>query len=306
MTGYEKLDSLYAKMARKQHLQAVLDALEEEHGNLVIQVARLNTRWVKEENDVQDIENGLGGLMWTVLGKKDEKLDKERREACAAKVRYDSAVTQMETLEKSIKIYSDEMAAIEGDRQQYLELAQQEVAAIKAGRPLTEQDRSFLKGYLETLYAENKEIQQAIDEGEQAVYITDEVLKYLDKAEDMCTVDFFLDSMLVDMVKHENLDKAQDAIYSLQARLRKFRSEMVDVNISADVQVNLDEFTRWADIFWDNWFTDWEVSDQVTQSIAHMRKVRGRVENAVKDLLILKSNNEREQAEIQSIIANIR
>ena len=305
MAEYEKLKSLQAKMARKQHLQAVVDALEEEHGNLVLQAAQLNTRWVKEENDVQKIENGLGGLMWSVLGRKEEMLDKERREAYAAKVRYDSAVTQMEILEKSIKNYTDELTAIEGDRQQYLEEINSEISLIRNGRPLTEKDRSLLEGYMETLVAQNAEIQQALDEGEQSVYIIDDVLKYLDKASDMCTVDFFMDNILVDMIKHENLDKAQDAIYALQAQLRRFRSEMVDVDISADVEVNLDEFTRFADIFWDTWFTDWEVSGKVTDSINSIRKIRSRVEGAVKDLLVLKVENETEQTEIKDLINRI-
>ncbi len=305
MTEYGKLESLQAKMARKQHLQAVIDALEEEHGNLIMQVARLNTRWVKEESDVQKAESGIGGLMWSVLGRKEEKLDKERREANAAKVRYDSAVSQMETLEKSIKIYTDELDSIEGDRQRYLDMADRELGRIRAGRPLTANDHNFLKGYLDMLYSTDKEIQQAITEGEQSVYIIDDVLRYLDKAQDMCTVDFFMDNILVDMIKHENLDKAQQAIYDLQAQLRKFRSEMVDVDISADVQVNLDEFTKFADIFWDTWFTDWEVSDKVSDSILQIRRIRTRVENAVKDLLVLKSSNEAEQSEIKEFISRI-
>ena len=53
MAEYGKLNSMQAAMARKMHLQQVIDALEEEHGNLIMQMARLNTRWVKEENDVQ-------------------------------------------------------------------------------------------------------------------------------------------------------------------------------------------------------------------------------------------------------------
>ena len=114
-----------------------------------------------------------------------------------------------------------------------------------------------------------------------------------------------MDNILVDMIKHENLDKAQDAIYALQARLRRFRSEMVDVDISADVEVNLDEFTRFADIFWDTWFTDWEVSDKVTDSINSIRKIRSRVEGAVKDLLVLKGENETEQIEIKDLINRI-
>ena len=305
MAEYGKLNSMQAAMARKMHLQQVIDALEEEHGNLIMQMARLNTRWVKEENDVQKTENGISGLMWSVFGRKEEKLDKERREAYAAKVRYDSAVAQMEILEKSINAYTEELESIEGQRQEYMETATAEMRLIRQGRILTEDDKIFLKGWLEVLRMQNNEIQQALDEGEKSVYIIDDVLRYLDKAQDMCTVDFFMDNILVDMVKHENLDNAQQAVYELQAQLRKFRSELVDVNISADVQVDLDEFTRFADIFWDNWFTDWDTADKVNQSIRNVRSIRSQVEDAVKDLLVLKSRNENEQNEIQTMIEKI-
>ena len=305
MAEYGKLNSMQAAMARKMHLQQVIDALEEEHGNLIMQMARLNTRWVKEENDVQKTENGISGLMWSVFGRKEEKLDKERREAYAAKVRYDSAVAQMEILEKSINAYTEELESIEGQRQEYMETATAEMRLIRQGRILTEDDKIFLKGWLEVLRMQNNEIQQALDEGEKSVYIIDDVLRYLDKAQDMCTVDFFMDNILVDMVKHENLDNAQQAVYELQAQLRKFRSELVDVNISADVQVDLDEFTRFADIFWDNWFTDWDTADKVNQSIRNVRSIRSQVEDAVKDLLVLKSRNENEQNEIQAMIEKI-
>ena len=305
MAEYGKLNSMQAAMARKMHLQQVIDALEEEHGNLIMQMARLNTRWVKEENDVQKTENGISGLMWSVFGRKEEKLNKERREAYAAKVRYDSAVTQMEILEKSIKTYIDELESIEGRRQEYMETATAEMRLIRQGRILTEDDKIFLKGWLEVLRMQNNEIQQALDEGEKSVYIIDDVLKYLDKAQDMCTADFFMDNILVDMGKHENLDNAQQAVYELQAQLRKFRSKLVDVNISADVQVDLDEFTKFADIFWDNWFTDWDTADKVNQSIRNVRSIRRQVEDAVKDLLVLKSRNENEQNEIQAMIEKI-
>ena len=186
-----------------------------------------------------------------------------------------------------------------------METATAEMRLIRQGRILTEDDKIFLKGWLEVLRMQNNEIQQALDEGEKSVYIIDDVLRYLDKAQDMCTVDFFMDNILVDMVKHENLDNAQQAVYELQAQLRKFRSKLVDVNISADVQVDLDEFTKFADIFWDNWFTDWDTADKVNQSIRNVRSIRRQVEDAVKDLLVLKSRNENEQNEIQAMIEKI-
>lgn len=52
----------------------------------------------------------------------------------------------------------------------------------------------------------------------------------------------------------------------LQSQLRAFRTELADVTISADFQVNIDGFLRFADYVFDGIFADWAVLDRINQA----------------------------------------
>ena len=68
---------------------------------------------------------------------------------------------------------------------------------------------------------------------------------------------------MADLAKHSRLDDAQESVEYLQSQLRAFRTELADVTISADFQVNIDGFLRFADYVFDGIFADWAVLDRL-------------------------------------------
>lgn len=57
-----------------------------------------------EQADVKQLEGrSLAAFYYQIVGKKAEKLDKERQEAYAATVKYDVEVQELATLEEDIK-----------------------------------------------------------------------------------------------------------------------------------------------------------------------------------------------------------
>ena len=71
--------------------------------------------------------------------------------------------------------------------------------------------------------------------------------------------------LIADLAKHSRLDDAQASVEYLQSQLRAFRTELADVTISADFQVNIDGFLRVADYVFDGIFADWAVLDRINQ-----------------------------------------
>ena len=47
---------------------------------------------------------------------------------------------------------------------------------------------------------------------------------------------------MADLAKYEELDDAQEQIEQLQVELRRFKTELADVEITADLQVAVDSF----------------------------------------------------------------
>ena len=81
--------------------------------------------------------------------------------------------------------------------------------------------------------------------------------------------------------KYGHLDDAQEQIERLQVALRRFKTELADVEIDADVQVTVDGFLKFADFFFDNLFTDWAVLDRIGQSQQQVRDTRRQIERVL-------------------------
>lgn len=104
--------------------------------------------------------------------------------------------------------------------------------------------------------------------------------------------------LISDIAKYSHLDDAQRQINGLQRSLSRFRTELSDVDIRADIQVEVDGFLRFADVFFDNIFTDWAVLDRIRRAQSQVRDA----ESAVRAILYrLEGNLDQCQREDQRI-----
>lgn len=135
-------------------------------------------------------------------------------------------------------------------------------------------------------YLQNQktEIDEAISAGNQAKRIADAVLSELDDAEDWGTWDLLGGGFLSDLEKHSSLDDAQEKIEQLQVQLRRFKTELADVTIQADMQVNVDGFLRFADYFFDGLFADWAVLNKIEESQERVKQTRCQIEAVLQKL----------------------
>ena len=63
-----------------------------------------------------------------------------------------------------------------------------------------------------------------------------------------------------------DLDSARQEIGKLQTCLRSYRTELLDVEIREDLQINIDEFLEFADWFFDGLFVDWAVQKKIEEA----------------------------------------
>ena len=122
----------------------------------------------------------------------------------------------------------------------------------------------------------------------------------MDSAEGWGTWDLLGGGLLADMAKHSHLDEAQGAIERLQSQLRCFKTELADVTIHADMQVNVDGFLRFADYFFDGLFADWAVMDKISQSQSQVQSTKNQIDSVLSRLNSMMSAAEREQAQTKS------
>ena len=125
------------------------------------------------------------------------------------------------------------------------------------------------------------ELLEAINAGKTALHTVNEVLETLDNAEGWSTWDVMGGGLMADLAKYEKLDDAQKQIEQLQVELRRFKTELADVEITADLQVTVDSFLKFADFFFDGLFADWAVLDHINQAQSRVENTKGQIKRVL-------------------------
>lgn len=281
----EQLRLLQQKVARKNQLQTRISGLREQRGALQDKVAALGRTATKEEVDVARLEGrSLAAFYYNVIGKMDEKLDKERREAYAARVKYDAAARELQALEQDLRESSEELAVLTLCEDHYRICLEEKAAAIKSSGSADGLEILRLEALIQIQECHLKELHEAADAGKSALFTAKSIQSSLDSAEDLGTWDLLGGGMLVDMAKHDHLDDAQGMVEKLQVQLRRFRTELTDVKIDTDLQISVEGFERFADFFFDGLFADWAVMDRIDQAQGQVRRTRSQIESVLKQL----------------------
>ena len=304
MTHYdEELQALQQKLSRKKHLQALLNELHTQRTELEAKVSNLKTIMEKEQADVDRLERrGLTALFYGIVGKKEEKLDEQRREVVTARAKYDVAMQEMDLVQRRISRYEDELATLKDIEMKYAYALKEKVKLLKAtATPVSEKILQY-EEQISGFENQKKEICEAISAGNKAKNIAEQVLSELDDAEGWGTWDLLGGGLISDLAKHSSLDDAQEEIEHLQVQLRRFKTELADVTIRAEMQVNIDGFLRFADYFFDGLFADWAVLDKIEESQTEVKNIIKQIQAVLDKLALMLASAEKDQKAVQSML----
>lgn len=299
MASYDdRIQQLRQKIARKKQLEVVLNDLRDQEWSLKHAERQLKAVMDREQMDVDRLEGrSLAAFFYSVVGKMDEKLTKEKQEAYAARVKYDAAARELSELEEDLQRKEAEFAALHGCEEEYQQLLREKLEQLKAAGGETGAAILRLEEKLANLEHQKKELREADGAGRDALAAADAVLSKLDSAQGWAAWDMVGGGMLSDIAKYSRLDEAQNAVETLQIQLRRFKTELADVTIETDMQVGVEGFLRFADYFFDNLFTDWAVMDQINQSMNQVSKTRTQINSVLRGLEDVQRATERDWAE---------
>lgn len=296
----EQLRELQAQCARKKKLEASAAELRTQRDTYRLRAQELEQSFQQEQADVDRLEGrSLSAFFYNVIGKMDEKLTQEKQEAYAARVKYDAAARELAGIEEDLHRCEAELESLQGCESRYEAVLKEKIQAVKeAGGDVAEQ---ILKLEERTAYLESqkRELEEAVSAGRAALTTADQIAGSLDSAEGWGTWDLFGGGLISDLAKHSHLDDAQASVEFLQSQLRRFKTELADVTISADFQVNIDGFLRVADYLFDGIFADWTVLDQIHQSQAQIQDTRSQICNVLDYLHALMDRTAAEQADLR-------
>ena len=304
----DSLLHLQQKVAQKKQLEAKLNDLREQKRELDRKVISLRVQHRTELEDVEKLEGrSLANYFYRFAGKLDDKLTEERRQAAAAKVKLDAAERELHGVDQDLTEIYEQLRQLRDCETQYAALLQEKRAALQASGTPTGTAILELEEQIATLKSQKREIREASSAGHSALATTDRILSELSDADSWNTWDMFGGGgIITHMAKHGHLDDAQELVEVLQSQLRRFQTELADINIQSNMQINIEGFLRFADYFFDGLFADWAVGDRIHESQTSVTNVRYRIESALNKLSQIERQGENQiqflQEEIEALV----
>lgn len=285
MPNTDALAALREQVSQKKHLTQRLDQLYAQQRTLIPQTRALKTQLLKEQADVERLEEGsLAAFFYLLIGQKEERLDKEREEAYAAQLKYDTAADQLSRIEADIQQTRQELTKLKDCERAYQQALAEKKQALKAAGSQAAEELLQAEAQLASLQSQKRELDEAISAGQAALSTTSQVLNSLGSAKGWGTWDFIGGGLIADVVKHSHLNDAQNYVYQLQNDLRRFQTELADVTLSADLQVNISGFLHFADYFFDGLIADWMVLKRIGQSQDQVENLQYQIQAVLDNL----------------------
>lgn len=120
-----------------------------------------------------------------------------------------------------------------------------------------------------------QEVWEAIQAGEQALSSLQDVESRLESAEGWGIFDLLGGGFVASMIKRSRLEDAQSLMRRAQRDIKAFERELKDITIDLELQVDVDGFLSFADVFMDNFVADYLVQRKID-------KARKQTEDAIR------------------------
>lgn len=285
-TNYDaQLSELQEKIVRYHKLAATLKELRSQRDDFAKRVRELDTIRADERSDVDRLESrSLVAIFYSITGKRDELLTKERQEAYTATVKHEAAVKELRDIEEDIQRFAQEYRELRGCENAYKEVLYEKRMALKAAGGEHVEEILQLEEHCAVLRGHKKELSEAISAGNSARSTADSILQSLNSAKNWGTYDALGGGLVADIAKHSHLNAAQTSVEQLQSQLRRFKTELADVRVRADMQVNVDGFLRFADYFFDGLAADLTVLNKISRSQSEVQSTKSRIDSILSRL----------------------
>ena len=302
----DRLKELHKQKAQKKHLEAMKAELLRQEDEVEKKAAELEKIKKKEQLDVDKLEGKtIKALFFTLAGTKEEKLSKERQEAYVAAMKYDAAKRDLEGIITDLRYCQEELDKLTDCETEYEHLLEQKKNAMKQEASHRANDIILLENDMANLAHEITELEEALDVGYKAFDIVDEIVKELQEAHDLADWDTFMDSFFIDIQKQEHIHNAQDLIKDLRNELRRFKTELADVNIDGDIQIEIDDFSEFADWFFDNIFTDWDIKAKIENSQVESEDTKNKITQTINLLKDMRDERMKRRIELEEELESV-
>ncbi|WP_458413007.1 hypothetical protein ACNQFZ_19725 [Schinkia sp. CFF1] len=239
----------------------------------------------KEQKDVEKLESlGVASIFYSLIGQKLEKLDKEKQELIAARLKLQEAAKTVHDLKEESKDLQQKLATVANVESEYNTILCKKENHIHTKDPALSKKLYGLLELEADLHSKLKEYEEAISAGKKASSSLKKALQSLDSAKSWSTFDMLGGGIISTAIKHSRISDSQDEIHDAQRELRHFQEELKDVEKFSQGRLEISGLLTFADYFFDGIIMDWFVHGHIQESYEQTLKTLKQVEEILSQL----------------------
>ncbi len=240
----------------------------------------------KEQRDVELLEKeGLTTMFHKFLGDREDRLQKERQDYLTAALKYNEIYKSVDLIRYELNLLLKKEQNLGNVEKEIAGLIKQREAEIMQLEPGMAAQLNAIHEQVDKLHKFETEVNQALSTGDDAFDKVRKTEYFLNEAQ-------FPDKRMWGggyqsrIVNHEAVDRARDMAYQSRQSLIKFGNEYRDVYPERPFQVNmeLEDFGRFAEVFFNNLISDWILRQKISKSLITVRGTVNQVGRFVEQL----------------------
>ncbi|MBO5294947.1 MAG: hypothetical protein J6B71_06890 [Clostridia bacterium] len=232
-----EIEELQAKLNTRGELEAALESAQVRYTELLTRSLREKEQLEYERGDVEALEgNSLKSIFYSVIGKKEERLEQEEYERDEAQRKYEATLAELSEVDREIKRIEKELRALKKAEQDYRRLVKEQSERLDAIEPLlSDADSVSLKSLRKSMEACRQRQEtyiKALDEGRTLIRYGENVIESLLSAKD----DRMMDR---DLAAYAEIDEAAERFQVFRRQLERFQKTLSsETPIEVDFQVS--------------------------------------------------------------------
>lgn len=279
------LSQAQERLDRRNRLETVIQDLRKQSTQRWRACAEAMEVLHREEADVEELQRiSLASFVARLQGHYGERLDQEKREAAAAKARYDAAAWAQKDLEDRLQEATREQEGLWNAEAAYRELLAEKENYLLSVHAEAAPRLLELSGSLSAICRQLREVEEAIAAGEDARTQLNKMLESLHTAADWGVLDVVGGGFLATLAKHDHLETAQQEADQVRQALSRFCTELADVSEIQVPNLQLDDFAVFADYFFDGLFSDLYVQSQIDDAQKNTERTLSQIEDVLNRL----------------------
>ncbi len=232
----------------------------------------------KSRTSLGRMEKGVVKAFYTLLNKRDERTEKLRQETARYEAEARQTGLQISELERELTKLGEERAELgDAEAAYHAAFGARAEAIMAAGGPAADR-LAQLRRDMDEQNGVIAETEEALEIGRQVLAKIVRIEDHLEGAETWGAYDLMGGGGISGLAKHSQLDDAQTEANELRPLLERYRSELADVSIDGDIQVQIEGMLKFADFFLDGFFADASVLKKIHQSQEKIAATKEKVE----------------------------